>query len=245
MQVCACLYLGLCSQPLHLNFTGQSAQPTSLQCRYSHGHCVPVSLLTEYEEPNMELDIGSRCLARTPEDLWVKGVVTAIEGAGVRVKLEGKNDDIVFDHDAVCPLSEYVYCCGELCNDVPVHPTSNGVPVHPTSNGVPVHPTPNGVPVHPTPNGVPVHPTPNGVPVHPTPNGVPVHPTPNGVPVHPTSNGVPVHPTPNGVPVHPTANGVPVHPTPNAVPVHPTPNGVPVHPTPNGVPVQLMVYLFN
>ena len=44
----------------------------------------------------------------------MKGVVTAVEGTGVRVQLEGKNDDIVFDHDAVCPLSECVYCSGEI-----------------------------------------------------------------------------------------------------------------------------------
>lgn len=76
------------------------------QCRHSHGHKVPSSQLSPSQEATDVLEVGSCCLARDSDGLWTRGVVTGIGEESATVRIEGKNDESIFEHDAIHPLGE-------------------------------------------------------------------------------------------------------------------------------------------
>ncbi|KAG8233006.1 hypothetical protein J437_LFUL013795 [Ladona fulva] len=79
---------------------------TDDKCHYSHGELVQLSSLKEFKEPDFsQIGVGSRVLAKRPDGLWHRAVVTncpethdenkgAHEGWAVRFESSGKTADI-------------------------------------------------------------------------------------------------------------------------------------------------------
>lgn len=77
------------------------------KCKYSHGETVPFSTLQDYVEPKFEaLTIGSRVLAKRPDNLWYRAVVKRMDEGKCTVNFESNKKDTELQFHDVLPLED-------------------------------------------------------------------------------------------------------------------------------------------
>lgn len=77
------------------------------KCKYSHGETVSFSSLQDYIEPKFEaLSIGSRVLAKQPDNLWYRAIVKRIDEEKLTVNFESNKKDTELQLHDVLPLED-------------------------------------------------------------------------------------------------------------------------------------------
>lgn len=96
------------------------------KCNYSHGEVVPFSSLQEYIEPKFEaLTVGSRVLAKQPDNLWYRATVARVEAEKCIVNFETNKKETELKLHDVLPLEDGESSSSEDSEDEVVAPSED------------------------------------------------------------------------------------------------------------------------
>ncbi|XP_045194698.2 zinc finger CCCH-type with G patch domain-containing protein-like [Mercenaria mercenaria] len=102
-------------------FLGGSCRFSEGECRYSHGHVVPLEDLQEYQDPDYSmLKLESRCLARyDDDDLWYKATVVDLHDDGATVMFDDYDDKPLYlAFEDILPLANSSEASSDSDDDI-------------------------------------------------------------------------------------------------------------------------------